>query len=72
MKRLLTLFLLLASLQSFAQNQGPEMADAFRSSGKIYVVVCVAGIVLIGLIVYLISIDRKVSGLEKEIESRKK
>jgi len=55
-----------------AQEARPEMADTFRSSGKIYVVVCVAAIVLCGLIVYLVTIDRKVSKLEKEIASQKK
>ncbi|QNP54012.1 CcmD family protein [Hymenobacter qilianensis] len=45
----------------------PEMADALRQSGKIYVVVAVILIVVIGLIGYLISLDRKVSRLEKEI-----
>jgi K+-transporting ATPase A subunit len=67
---LFILFLLL-SMQGFAQDQAPEMADALRSSGKIYVVVCVAAIVLVGLIIYLITIDRKVSKLEKEMSSQK-
>jgi uncharacterized membrane protein len=47
------------------------MADAFRASGKIYVVVCVAAIVLTGLIIYLITIDRKVSRLEKDMNAEK-
>jgi protein-S-isoprenylcysteine O-methyltransferase Ste14 len=59
------LFTLLA-IQGFAQEQAPEMADALRASGKIYVVVCVAAIVMVGLIIYLISIDRKIAKLEKE------
>jgi hypothetical protein len=62
---------LLTSMQTFAQDQAPEMADAFRSSGKIYVVVCVAAIVLAGLIIYLTMIDRKVSRLEKEMNAEK-
>jgi putative flippase GtrA len=67
----LFILFLLVSIQTFAQDQTPEMADAFRSSGKIYVVVCVAAIVLTGLIIYLISIDRKVSKLEKEMHAEK-
>jgi CcmD family protein len=43
-----------------------EMADLMRSSGKIYVVVAVLLIIFIGLAIYLINIDRKVSRLEKE------
>jgi CcmD family protein len=73
MKKLLSLFFLIVlSKFSFSQSGAPEMADAMRSSGKIYVVACVAAIVMIGLIVYLVTIDRKVSKLEREIKSRKK
>jgi len=39
--------------------------------GKIFVVVAVLATILIGLLVYLFSIDRKVSRLEKEIEEKK-
>ena len=45
----------------------PEMADALRQDGKIYVVVAVIVVILVGLLVYLISIDRKVSRLEREL-----
>lgn len=44
----------------------PEMADAMRSNGKIYVVVAVVLLILIGTIVYLVRIDRKLSRLEKK------
>ena len=43
-----------------------EMADALRSSGKIYIVVAVLLVIFSGIVVYLISIDRKISKLEKE------
>ena len=43
-----------------------EMATVLRSSGKIYVVVAAIVIVFVGLVAYLISIDRKVSKLEKK------
>lgn len=49
-----------------------EMADGMRSDGKIYVVVGVLVIILIGLFAYLISIDRKVSRVEKSIEEQNK
>lgn len=45
----------------------PEMADALRQSGKIYVVVAVITVVLAGLLAYLISLDRKLTRLEKEV-----
>jgi CcmD family protein len=46
---------------------GPEMADQLRQDGKIYVVVAVVVVILVGLLLYLISLDRKVGRLEKEL-----
>ena len=47
-----------------------EMADALRSSGKIYVVVLVVTVILTGLIIYLVRLDKKVSRLEKEVSDK--
>lgn len=59
--------MLLSTVFAIAQQTGePEMADVLRSNGKIYVVVAVLLIIFIGLIIFLISIDRKVSRLEKK------
>lgn len=63
MRFVLLMFSLFLSLSGFAQNI--EMADQMRADGKIYVVVAVLLIILIGLLFYLISIDRKISRLEK-------
>ena len=67
---LLLPLLLLASL-AFAQTPeaAPAMADDLRASGKIYVVVAVVAVIVAGLLAYLISLDRKVSRLEKEIKN---
>lgn len=54
-----------SSLVSMAQQE-VEMADTMRSNGKIYVVVAVLAVLFTGLFIYLISIDRKISRLEKE------
>lgn len=64
MKYLVVLFLLGLTQYSIAQET-VEMADAMRADGKIYVVVAVISIILTGLFVYLFTIDRKVSKLEK-------
>lgn len=68
--KMLRKFLLLLSflfpLLAFSQSD-VEMADTFRSEGKIYVVIAVIAIVFIGLVIYLVSIDRKVSKLEKKL-----
>lgn len=60
---LLNLFWL-AAVQAKAQEV--EMADGFRAEGKIYIVVGVILIILIGLFVYLFRIERKVKKLEQE------
>ena len=59
--------LLVTAGTSFAQSSGGvEMADGMRSSGKIYVVVAVITLILLALIAYLFSIDRKVKKLERK------
>ncbi|RZL14619.1 MAG: CcmD family protein [Hymenobacter sp.] len=58
-----------ALAQTNAADQ-PEMADALRASGKIYVVVLVIVIIISGLLAYLVRLDRKVSRLEREVEGR--
>lgn len=62
---ILLLITLLISVSVFAQDK-PEMADLLRSNGKIYAVVAVCLTILIGLFVYVLYIDRKISRLEKE------
>ncbi len=49
-----------------AVSQEVEMADGFRSEGKIYVVVGVILIILIGLFVYLFRMDRRIKKLEEK------
>ena len=72
-----SLFLVIAWIASpivmaqSGENQAIEMADTFRTEGKIYVVVLVVGIVFTGLILYAFNTDRKISKVEKEIESLK-
>ena len=50
--------------------QEVEMADGLRASGKIYVVVGGLVTILLGIIVFLIMIDRKISNIEKKINPR--
>lgn len=65
MKRLIN-SLLLALLPFLSMAQDVEMAEVMRSNGKIYVVVGVIAIIFVGLVVYLISIDRRLKKIEKE------
>ena len=59
----------LAQATAAAADQ-PEMADALRANGKVYVVVLVIVIILSGLLAYLVRLDRKVSRLEREVRER--
>jgi CcmD family protein len=45
------------------------MADKLRAEGKIYVVVAVVTIILVGLLVFLYMLDRKISRLEKQFQA---
>jgi len=52
-----------------AQQQAQQVeATGLRASGKIYVVVGVILIILLGLITYLISLDRKISRMERRLK----
>lgn len=66
-------FLLLVLISNLAIAQGAEvaMADTMRSSGKIYVVVAVLVLILVGVLFYLINTERRLGRLEKEIEDKK-
>lgn len=79
MKKWLVVFLFLVSLNTIAQdkieitsddyqNTGVEMADVMRSDGKIYVLVGIIGIVLGGILVYVVNTDRKITKLEKQFK----
>jgi hypothetical protein len=46
------------------------MADTMRSEGKIYVVVAILLVILIGLIAYLIMLDRKITRIEKKLSEK--
>ena len=67
LKKIMTLFLLLIlSVVTHAQNDKTTMADMMRSNGRIYVVIAVVVTILIGLILYVWRLDRKMTRLEKE------
>ncbi|UOQ73906.1 CcmD family protein [Hymenobacter cellulosilyticus] len=69
---LVLLALLLPVLHAAAQSaaDSPEMADTLRQNGKIYVVVAVITVVLAGLLAFLVSLDRKVGRLERELKDQ--
>lgn len=58
--------IMMTSIIIFAQEKKVEMADKMRDDGRIYVVVAVVLTILIGLILYIVRLDKKMSKLEKE------
>ncbi|MFD2570241.1 CcmD family protein [Spirosoma soli] len=69
----------LAALLLFGQNtmaqqpvqNGVEMADRLREDGKIWVVVAVIAAVFVGIIIYLVRLDRQLGKLEKEVKEKR-
>lgn len=72
MNKIISIIVFLGSffLSPLASAQ-PEMADTMRSEGKIYVVVAILLTIFIGLIGYLVLLDRKVTRIEKKITDNK-
>lgn len=61
----ITFFLLLAVLQALSA-QGTD-TDFMRSTGKIYVVVAVIVAIFVGIVLFLVYLDRKLAKLENQI-----
>ncbi|MBL7739964.1 MAG: CcmD family protein [Chitinophagaceae bacterium] len=63
---LLLLFMLANATFVFAQEKKYDFGETMRSNGRIYVVVAVMVTILLGLVLYVVRLDRKISKLEKE------
>jgi hypothetical protein len=69
MKQFLTFFMLMmiSFTSAIAQgNENAKEATGLRADGKIYVVILVVVTILLGLFLYVIRLDRKISRLEKK------
>ncbi|HEX5171235.1 MAG TPA: CcmD family protein [Cyclobacteriaceae bacterium] len=61
--------LIFISFNSFSQSDTHvEMADLLRRDGKIYTVVFGLVIILTGMVLFLIRVDRKIFRLEKQLD----
>jgi hypothetical protein len=70
-KKIFGFFIMFFVLSGFAvaqvsENERKYTAFDMRSNGKIYVVVAVMLIIMLGLIIYLVRIDRRITKLESE------
>jgi hypothetical protein len=64
MKKILS-FLILSFFTLAIHAQDVTMADTMKSNGKIYVVIAVMLTILLGIVLYLVRLDRKITKLEK-------
>jgi uncharacterized membrane protein len=71
-KKVLGILFFLAVNICSAQTYQAEMADNFRAEGKIYVVISVIAIIFISLVLFLVYIERKISGIEKKLNNTQK
>lgn len=62
---LFSLLFLCNTMYSQTENQ-----DFFRAIGKIYVVVAVIIAIFLGIVIFLIYLDRKLTKLEKQINNK--
>jgi CcmD family protein len=69
--KLLSLLFISVFLPLLSTAQEVEMADTFRSDGKIYVVIAVMAVILAGIFIYLFMIGNKISRLEKKLGEKK-
>lgn len=67
-RTLLTFLLLMTFKFCLHAQEGAKstIGQTMRSNGRIYVVVAVMVTILVGLILYLVRLDRKISKVEKE------
>ncbi|WP_316749494.1 CcmD family protein [Pedobacter gandavensis] len=67
MKKFTATFLMfLLTLQLFAQETGSAISDTLYSNGKIYVVVACVLVILLGLLFFLFTIEKRLKKLEKK------
>jgi ABC-type spermidine/putrescine transport system permease subunit II len=70
-KRILSLLFLLTTVVSNAQETtSPQMADAMRENGKIYIVISVIALIFLALVLFLVFIERRVKKLEEELKNK--
>ncbi|GAA4395176.1 hypothetical protein GCM10023187_01740 [Nibrella viscosa] len=71
-KKALPAALLLITQSLMAQTPDQvEMADRLRADGKIWVVVLVIAVVFVGIVTYLVRLDRQIGKLEKDVKLKK-
>ena len=65
-KGFLLIVLSVMGVSGFTQSTLPEPVDLMYSNEKIYVVVAVVVTILLGLFLYVINLDRKITKMEQK------
>ena len=68
-KRIIFLLFIFSSVFASAQT-GPEMADALRENGKIYIVIGVMSLIFLAIVLFLVIIERKVKKIEDKLNNK--
>ncbi len=67
LKRIAATFIMaMITVFANAQDAAADANDVMKANGKIYVVMSVVIVIVLGLFIYLINLDRKITKLEKE------
>lgn len=61
-----TILMLMLTMQLFAQDGNSVITDSLYASGKIYVVVTCVLLILLGLLFFLFTIEKRLKKLEKK------
>lgn len=70
MKYIFLFLALLLGTAAQAQQNNNALDDFFRTDDKFYVVVGVLTLVLVGILIYVIRLDRKVAEIEKNFKNQ--
>lgn len=72
MKNRLAILALLLMGFSPALRASDPLEEYFYASGKIQVVIVVVSMILLGLLIYLFRLDKKITALENQVANRNK
>jgi Ca2+/Na+ antiporter len=65
-KKIVSIVMMLCFSLLLNAQETDKQTDLMRSNGRIYVVIAVMLTILIGLVLYIVRLDRKLTKLEKE------
>lgn len=61
---------LFLTAQGTLAQSSTDFIDLMREGGKIYVVYLLLGIILLGILIYLAVLERRLAGMEKQLRGK--